>query len=1037
MRRCFVIQKVRASMLAALVGIASVVPVASGQETVTVVATTDVHGHVMHWDYVTDREAPWGLTRAATVVDSIRREVGDRVILVDAGDLLQGNLFGRFFGTVRRVARHPVVDALNALRYDAFTPGNHDFDFGVAFLDTSMAYAQFNVVSANVYGANRLVFREYVTVARGGVRVGITGGTTFGTALWNRDQLRNSRVIRPPVPEIQRALVRMQADGIDLKIVLLHSGLSASSTPGARDLESENIATQLAYLPIKPDIVVLGHSHQMIHDSVINGVHFMQPEPWARSLAVARVTLDRGDGARLVPQSIRSVNLPLADVPPDDDLGQRLSDAHAAVRAWGALPLGTAPDGWQGVFSRAMDTPLVDFVNHVQLVATGAQLSATPAFTTTGGFEPGLVRVRDVHGVYPYENTLKVVQISGNALRQYLEHSATYYQTYASNRPAITSGFAGYNYDMIEGVDYVLDVSMPPGARVRQLTFDGRVVQPNDQFSLAVNSYRLVAGGYEMLGGLRVIEEFERSVFDLLVEEVRRVGTLVTESYFDPTWTLVPEAAARAVRIAFGAQDSSALERRAFRVIATSDFHGAIHPRVTGWSDGKLVGGLGALGGWVDSLAAECSCPTLLVDAGGALGGTLAADRSFGSVVIDAMNALRYDAAVVGESELFWGVDTLRARIAGAAFPWLAANTRVAGSGNRPDWARDWVMIERGGVSVAIVGLTGGASSAIALAEPERFITTDMEGAVHAAIRQARASGADHVVVLAHAEAYCDGDGCRGELIEFMERLEPGSVDLVVGGHSGSEAVTAINGIPLLLPGSEGVSLGVSDVLVAPGGSSRAISTIKTVWVDSVRTNDVAASLAAAASPPTDSVVTTAVLPVTAGGEDSRIGRLIADAYRNAARAQVAIVHNSVISGGLPAGDVTYQDVYDVQPVRHTIHRMLVRGDVIREAFEHLLRGATPTAHVSGVEIDYDPLGRPGNRIRRIRLSGDRGFGDGEMYWLAVSDFMARGGGGYAMLPGHQAESVGVSDFQALANFLSLLPRPLDVPATPRLRARR
>lgn len=1012
---------------------------ASGQENITVVATTDVHGRAMHWDYVTDREAPWGLTRAATAIDSIRRADGERVILVDAGDLLQGNLFARFFGTVRTVARNPVVDALNAIGYDAFTPGNHDFDFGIRFLDTAMAYAQFNVVSANVYAGEDLRFREYVTVQRGGIRIGITGATTYGTSVWNRDQLGGQRVVRPLVPEVRRALTRMQEDGVDLKIVLVHSGLDGPSNLNVPVVEPANVAAQLAYLPVKPDLVVMGHSHRVVPDQMVNGVHFVQADPWARGLAVAKVAMSEREEGGYTPGGIRALNVPLQQVQPNVDLVRRLSDAHEAARSWGGLPLGTAPTEWSASFSRAMDTPLIDFINRVQLVASGAQLSSSPSFTTSGGLGPGLVRIRDVHGIYPFENTLKVVTINGAGLKQYIERSGAYFQRWTGGRAITTPNFPGYNYDMVSGVDYVLDLSMPSGSRVRQLVYNGRVVEPSDVFSLALNSYRLSGGGFDMLGSLPVTFESTDTVFEMLIEEVRRVGTLETEAYFEPSWHITPPEAAQAARIAFGAPDSSLLERRAFRVIATTEFGGALESRVTEWSDGKAVGGIDALRGWIDSLSTDCRCVTLRLDAGGAIGGAPSADRSFGVSVVAAMNEIRYDAAVVGEAELMWGTDTLRARIAGARFPWLAANTRLVETDARPDWARDWVMIERDGLRVAVVGLTGRELETPPLPTRERFITTDMRAAAIAAIQQASASGAHHIVVLAHAGAFCDQDGCRGELIDFMESL-PVGVDLVVGGHSTSEAVAEINGIPLLLPGSRGLSLGVADILVAPSGTSRAVAEVKTVWADSVRTAPEVAEVSRVAEAvqafPADSVLTTTLLPISDDGLESGLGRLIADAYRNAARADIAIVHNSSIAGSLPVGTVTYGDVYEIQPVTHVVHRMSVRGEVVRAALEHIVQGAEPIAHVAGLEVQYDPNADPGRRIRRVRLSGDRGFSNGRSYTVAVSGFLAAGGGGFAMFEGVPSVSTGVSDFDALATYIDLLPAPLAAPENARLQPR-
>ncbi|HEY6110063.1 MAG TPA: metallophosphoesterase, partial [Gemmatimonadales bacterium] len=164
---------------------------------VVIVATTDVHGRVLGWDYVRDRAARGGLSRAAAILTTLRAQYPGEVLLVDAGDLLEGNPFAKYFGRVERRRPDPVVDALNALQYDVATPGNHDFDFGLDLLASADSDATYRYVSANVVttvggrgGArDSLLFPATVVIQRGPVRVGITGLTTPGVNVWDRRQL--------------------------------------------------------------------------------------------------------------------------------------------------------------------------------------------------------------------------------------------------------------------------------------------------------------------------------------------------------------------------------------------------------------------------------------------------------------------------------------------------------------------------------------------------------------------------------------------------------------------------------------------------------------------------------------------------------------------------------------------------------------------------------------------------------------------------------------------------------------------------------
>lgn len=1019
-------------MLPLLLVLASVQPVQDTLQ-VTIVATTDVHGRAMHWDYVHDREAPWGLTRASTAIDSIRRATGDRVVLVDGGDFLEGNPFSTYFATVRRTAVHPVVDAFNAMRYDAVTIGNHEFDFGVGFLDSALDDAQFQVLAANIIHVERqaLAYREYAIVERGGVRVGIVGLTTTGTMVWNRDQVSGRREIDSIVPVADRALARLMSESVDLKVVVIHSGLGDRPSPDPGVVDDENVAARLASLDNRPDIVVVGHSHSKIADSIINGVHFVQPEPWARGLAVAKVRFAR-DGGRARITGIEGRLVSLANTRPDTNLARRLSDAHLATRSWANVPLGRVQgDAWSAQFARAGDTPLIDFVNEVQRRAMGADLSATAAFSVEGGFPAAEVRVRHVLGIYPYENTIKVVRIDGATLKAYLERSADYFTTSGTGAPVLNSSIPGYNFDIVSGLDYIIDLSQPPGSRIRQLVRNGRLVEARDTFTLALNSYRATGSGFPMLGGLAQVGNGPRIV-DLLMNEIRQAGTLTAEAYFRESWRIIPESAELAVRTAFGGTARG--EQTAIRVLATADLHGALDPRVPTWSGGRPVGGVVALQRAMDSLGQSCNCVTLRLDAGDHMAGSLFADRSFGRPVVDVFNAIGYDAVGVGAGDWAWGLDTLRVRVASSRFPWLAANAQLATRPGRPEWAREWVMIERGGLRTAVIGVTDGAAP-FSADSMGRFVVNDMVTAVTRARTQARSAGADVIIVLVHAQAYCEAAECRGQLFDLVRALPTGSVDLVIGGHGDTEATATINGIAVLLPGSQGLSLGVADLVVLANGSKRVDAFVETVWADSIERTGPIDSIVRRARFAADEPIATVARPLTwSANEETGLGRLIADAYRNAARAQFAVVRNEDIKGGFAAGPLTARQVYETQPVQYALVRVSVPGAIILDMLEDIVSGDTPTAHISGAQVNYDPDGRPGDRIRSVRMSDGRDLRRSDTYFIGIGDRLAAGQGGFASLRQYPTEPVGMSDFDALVAYIRRLGSTIEAPPSPRFR---
>jgi 2',3'-cyclic-nucleotide 2'-phosphodiesterase/3'-nucleotidase len=257
---------------------------------IVVVATSDLHGQAVAWDFGRQAPAPGALARAATAIDSLRHRYPDQVVVVDAGDALEGTPFAAYYGGVEPQDPHPIVDAMNQVGYDAATVGNHDFDFGVPLLDRALSAATFPFVSANirVLPEDTLELRPYVVLQRNGIRVGISGFTTTGVMVWNRDQVHGRLRLTPIAEEARTALGEMRKDA-DLAIVLAHTGLEGPSSYDTTGVGAENVAARLAEGSVRPDLVVVGHSHREMVDSVRGGVHFVQPKPFGQSLAVVHI----------------------------------------------------------------------------------------------------------------------------------------------------------------------------------------------------------------------------------------------------------------------------------------------------------------------------------------------------------------------------------------------------------------------------------------------------------------------------------------------------------------------------------------------------------------------------------------------------------------------------------------------------------------------------------------------------------------------------------------------------------------------------
>jgi len=1037
-------------MPAALLALFAALQVAAAPGDTThlvIVATTDVHGRVRGWDYVRDAEAPGGLSRAATIVETLRARFPDRVVLLDAGDLLQGNPFATYFAREDARRPHPIVDVLNAMGYDAATPGNHEFNFGLDLLRRAAADATYRYVSANIrvlartprgVEADTLLFPPHVVLTRGGVRVGITGFTTPGVMVWDRAIVQAARVrVLPIAAAAPAALRRLGAAGADLRIVLVHAGLASGSSYDTAGTGSENSAAVLATVDPKPHLVIVGHSHREIRDTVIAGVHFVQPGNWARSLSVVHVTLV-ADGGRFRVVEIRPDLTSLGSVAEVPRIVRRVAPAHELVRTWADQPLGTAGPGFAGRYARVEDTPLLDFVNEVQRRRTGAQLSATAAFDVTAGFREGGVRLGDVAGVYPYENTLRAVRVSGAQLRAFLEHSARYFRTWQPGGPVINDSVPGYNFDVVHGAEYVIDASRPVGGRIGGLRVGGRVVAPDDSFTLALNSYRQEGGGgYAMLRGAPVVYDRAENVRDLLADEVRRLGALDAATFYQPSWSLAPAEAREAARRVFAPPPPpvSEADSTLLRVLAITDFHGALAPRTWGWSDGRAVGGAAALRPWLDSLAWDCGCTVVRLDAGDEMTGTPLSGFTWGRATIEAFNGLGIDAAAVGNHEFDWTVDTLRARIAEARYQFVSANlTDTAGA--RPPWVEPFTVISRG-VKVAVIGLTTTETPTATRPENVRGLRFgDPVAAIRGVLPQARAA-ADLVVVLAHEGAQCDSAACGGPMIDIARQLDSGSVDLIVAGHHHRIFTTRVNGIPIVQAGSSGNTIAVADFVRVGGTRVEVRTRLVTPFADVVRPDTALVRLVAGLERRFDSITSRPVaklsVPLRRTGPEYALGRLIADAQRAAARADVAVMNNGGIRTDLPGGTVTYGDLLQLQPFANRVVRVSLTGEQLFAVLEHLVADSTPGGHVSGIEVWYGPVLPGGTRITKTRMLDGRPVDRRRRYTLAVNDFLATGGSGFAMLRELPREDSGLTDVDALARYLAAVRQPVEAPAGRRL----
>ena len=1015
----------RFTTLLALVAAGAIAPPAVAQDRVELqlLATTDVHGRLRAWDYFANVEDPSrGLSRAATIVDSVRKAAPGRVLLVDAGDLLQGNPMTYVAARIDSLAPHPVVAAMNAMRYDAAALGNHEFNYGLGILDRATSQARFPFLAANVERLDG--GREYAAmrmVTRAGVKVAIIGATTPGANVWDRDHLDGRLRVHDIVRALPAQVQGARRDGADVVVVVAHSGLDgeASYDTASTGFGGENVMARVAREVPGIDVIVVGHSHREVGDTTINGVLVVQPKNWATSVSVATLALERRAGAWTVTGK-RGRLVQAAGHRESPAVVKAVRRAHAAAVRYSTTVIGRTGAAWRTDSARLQDTPLIDLIQEAQLRVTGADLSVAAAFSLDARLEPGPVTVAQIARLYPYENTLKSIRLSGAQVRAFLEHSARYFVVEGDGRGGLRARpdarIPGYNYDILAGADYTIDLSRPAGSRITALTFRGRPVADTDSFTVAINNYRAGgAGGYRMVQGAPVVREWPVEIRDLLIEEVRRRGTIEPADVFRRNWTLLPP-------------------RRALRVIAFNDFHGAFDKKPDG-RDGNR-GGSAELAAMIARAKSDCApgCIPLVLHGGDLFQGTPASNLAFGRTVVPILEAFGVAAGALGNHEFDWGQDTLRARLGELRAPVLGANVTYADGRDVP-WIPDDTLLVVEGMRVGVVGIADPATPRTTMPRHVADLRfTDPVPVIRTRAAALRARGAEAVVVVAHLGGFCDRndpDQCNGEIFDLARALAPGEVDAIVSGHTHSPVGTIVNEIPVVQARSSARALGIVDL--APRGARPTRPVLWSVTSDSITPDPAVAALVARANAAVAVRIKAPVVEVAERlpreGDQYALGNLIADAQRIAGGGDLAVMNNGGIRWELRAGTATWGDLYEIQPFGNRLVAVNIRGAALRAYLEGLVGGSSVRFHLSGARVTYDPSAPRGQRLREVRFADGSRLDDRRRYRVIMTDFLASGGEGATLAREAVVEELNRIDLDALVDHLRAQPGGRLVPS--------
>ncbi len=1018
------------------VGLGSWEVQAQSQVQLSILGTGDLHGNLYGYDYFLNKEINSGMAKIATLVKKVRKEKKN-VILVDVGDALQGNLTEIF----NNEKIHPMIQAMNELNYDAWTLGNHEFNFGLKYLNQAINDSKATVLAGNIYKGQQRFAKAYQIIEVQGVKIAIIGMITPHVTTWEAGTPENYKGLTFTDPVIETKKVIAELNGkADVLIGVMHLGLEPEY--GMKNSGIKAIAEANPELTA----IVAGHAHQSLANQKINGVLIV--EPGVNGEKVAEIDLKiKKQRQRWVVNAKKSQNYEIKNIKEDPTFLAKFKKYHH--RALGEINKVIAKvngdflpnrEYFPGIpMAQVRDTALIELINKIQLYYTKADLSATALFNNQADLNSGSFKIKDLANIYPHPHTLVAVKTTGKQLKNYMEWSAKFYNQAKPGDITVSfnSNMPGYNYDMFDGLNYELNVAAPEGKRIENLSFKGRPVTDEMTFTLAMSNYRfenLIKIGYFKASD-KVYDSTEKNsgqseIRELIINYLRQIEKVTPG--VDENWKLtgvefdhpLKDEVLESVKAGkikqnyvngaalnvYQLSNKGVLPYQIIDILSISDLHGSLV------KNGKNVG-IAALVNEVKQIK-KVNQNTIFVAAGDLFQGSAESNLLYGKPVAKILKEAGLVASAVGNHEFDWSMKRIPDWAKDGGFDFLAANIYDEKKNRPAKFVKPYQIINLSGIKVALIGLT----------TPETFYKTKFENVnglmfknpveiLPQYVDEVRKKGADFVIALTHLGANQEKNGViTGEAAEIAK--VPG-LDAIIASHTHLSIAGKVGKVPLIMPYYNGRALGKISLIVAKG--TKKLKELKFSVdhlylhpgsvIEDEKSKKILDQFLVKVGPVLSEKIGVAQINLM---HDSRgpslMGEWVCNIMREKTGAQIALQNGGGLRVSLGKGDLTVGNMYSLMPFDNTLVTAKLTGLQIREAIENGLGNERISfGQVTGVYLTYD-LARPfGQRIIKITLEDGTPLENDRYYSVVANDFMFDGGDNYNILQhGREIKNTGI-----------------------------